>query len=151
MFLIFLLKISFKRLRSTHSYTSVVKLMKSGKQVVLRHQSSETWMNQYNPKILKTWRANMDPQFFMDPYLCIMYITSYMMKSERPMSELLKRVSEESRSEDLKAKLRNVGSAFLNKREVSAKEAAYKIFSLPLKRASQVCQHSTQRQTSVHA
>uniref|UniRef100_A0A0L8GT30 OTU domain-containing protein n=1 Tax=Octopus bimaculoides TaxID=37653 RepID=A0A0L8GT30_OCTBM len=117
-------------------YHGVVKLVKSGKQVVLKRQPSERWINQYNPKILKTLRANMDLQVIMDPYSCIMYITSYMMKSERAMSELLKEVAEESRSEDLKSKLRKVGSAFLNNREVSAQEAAYRILFLSLKRDS---------------
>ena len=59
-----------------------------------------------------------------------------MMKSERAMSELLKKVAEENQDEDLKSKLRKVGSAFLNNREVSAQEAAYRLLSLPLKKAS---------------
>ena len=117
-------------------YQHLVKLMRSGKQVVLQRQPSERWINQYNPMILQTWRANMDLQYIMEPYSCIMYITSYMMKSERAMSELLKKVAEESRAEDLKLKLRKVVSAFLSNREVSAQEAAYRILSLPLKRSS---------------
>ena len=113
-------------------YQEVVKLMKSGKKIVLQRQPSERWINQYNPKILQTWRANMDLQFIMDPYACIMYITSYMMKSERAMGELLKNVAEENRGEGLKSKLRTIGSSFLNNREVSAQEAVYRLFSMPL-------------------
>ena len=74
----------------------------------------------YNPHIVRTWRANMDLQFITDAYSCIMYITSYMLKSEKTMSELLKKAAEESRSEDIQAKLKKVGSAFLNNREVGA-------------------------------
>ncbi|KAI8500028.1 hypothetical protein Bbelb_223450 [Branchiostoma belcheri] len=55
---------------------------------------------------------------------------------ERAMSEVLKKVLEESRGDDLKSTLRKVGSAFLNNREVSAQEAVYRLLSLPLKRAS---------------
>lgn len=77
----------------------------------------------------------MDLQFFTDPYSCIIYITSHMMKSERAMSECLRKVTEETRGEDLKTKLRNVGSAMLNNREVSAQEAAFRLLSMPLKRA----------------
>lgn len=83
-------------------YQDLLKVMKSGKQVVLQRQPSERWINQYNPSILRTWRANMDLQYITDPYSCIMYITSYMMKSERAMSELLKKVAEDNRDEDLK-------------------------------------------------
>lgn len=88
--------------------------MKSGKQIVLQRQPSERWINHYNPYILKTWRANMDLQYITDPYSCILYITSYMMKSERAMSELLKKITEDTRGEELKIKLKKVGSAFLN-------------------------------------
>ena len=117
-------------------YQECLTLMKRGKKVVLQRQPSERWINQYNPKILKTWRANMDLQFIMDPYSCIMYITSYMMKSEKAMSELLKNVAEENRGEDLKSKLRTIGSSFLNNREVSAQEATFRLLSMPLTKSS---------------
>ena len=78
----------------------------------------------------------MDLQFILDVYSCIMYITSYMLKSERAMGELLKAVVEESRGEDIKSRLQKVGSAFLHNREVSAQEAAYRLLSLPLKKSS---------------
>ncbi|CAH1232472.1 PIF1 [Branchiostoma lanceolatum] len=117
-------------------YKQALKLTKSREQIILRRNPSETDINQYNPKILKLWRANMDIQFILDPYSCIMYITSYMLKSERAMSDLLQKVLEESRGEDLKSKLRKVGSAFLNNREVSAQEAVYRLLSLPLQRKS---------------
>ena len=76
----------------------------------------------------------MDLQYITDPYSCIMYITSYMMKSERAMSEILKKVADENKGEDIKEQLRKVGSAFLNNREVSAQKAAFRILSMPLKR-----------------
>ena len=47
----------------------------------------------------------MDLQFITDPYSCIMYITSYMTKSERAMSELLKKVADDNRDDDMKTKL----------------------------------------------
>jgi hypothetical protein len=74
-------------------YERTLELLKSGIGINLQRQLYEIWINQYNPKILQTWRANMDLQFITDPYSCIMYITSYMMKSERAMSELLKKVT----------------------------------------------------------
>ena len=78
----------------------------------------------------------MDLQFIMDPYSCIMYITSYMMKSERAMGELLKNVADQNRGEEVKSKLRSIASSFLNNREVSVQEAAYRLLSMPLVRSS---------------
>jgi len=117
-------------------YHQMLKLMKSGKQVVLQRQPSERWINQYNPSILQTWQANHDLQFILNPEACIMYVTSYMTKSERATSELLNKVAQENKDSELKSKLRKVGSAFLQNREVSSQEAAFRLLSLPLKRAS---------------
>ena len=50
--------------------------------------------------------------------------------------ELVKQVSKECGSEDIRTQLRRIGSVFLNHHEVSAQEAAYKILSLPLKQLS---------------
>ena len=63
-----------------------------------------------------------------------MYIASYMLKSEKGMSELLRQVSRECRGEDIKVQLGRLKSVFLNHREVSAQEAVYRILSLPLSR-----------------
>ena len=65
----------------------------------------------------------MDIQFVIDAYACVMYIPSYMMKNKKGMSELLKQVGNESRTEDITGQLRRLGSAFLHNREESAHEA----------------------------
>ena len=71
----------------------------------------------------------MDIQYVLDAYACVMYVASYVMKTEKAMGALL-------RTEELKKQLRKVGSVFLNHREVSAQEAAYRILSLPVKKLS---------------
>ena len=48
------------------------------------------------------WQANMDIQFVLNAYACIMYVASYIMKTERSMGELLKRVATEARTDELK-------------------------------------------------
>ena len=45
-----------------------------------------------NPSVMLAWQANMDIQFVLNAYACIMYVASYMMKTERSMGELLKHV-----------------------------------------------------------
>jgi hypothetical protein len=104
-----------------HLYERALELMKSGICIKLQRHPYERWINQYYPKILQTWRGNMDLQFVTDPYSCTMYITSYMMKSEREMSELLKKVANECKEDDVKSKLKKLGSVFINNREVGAK------------------------------
>ena len=65
-----------------------------------------------------------------------MYVASYMMKTERQIGELLKRVASEVISEELITQLRKVGAAFLNHREVSAQETVYRMLSIPMKQLS---------------
>ncbi len=121
---------------SMTAYVRGLSICSSGNAVIMQRQVSETWINTYNPDVLRTWRANMDIQFILDPYACVMYIASYMLKSERSMGELLKQVSKESNDLVIRAQLRRLGSVFLNHREVSAQEAVYRILSLPLKQLS---------------
>ena len=74
----------------------------------------------------------MDIKDILNACACVMYVASYIMKSERSMGELLN-VAAEARTEELKIQLHKVGSAFLTHREVSAQEALYRILSLPMK------------------
>ena len=83
----------------------------------------------------------MDIQFILNAYACVMYVTSYIMKTERAMAELLKCVVSEARTDELKSQLRKVGSAFLTHREVSAQEAVYRILSIPTKQLSRSIVH----------
>ena len=102
----------------------------------MKRAPGNSTINAYNPDVIKAWKANMDIQFILDPYACVMYIASYMLKSEGQMSELLRQVAMECRGEDIKTMLRRLGSVFLNHRELSAQEAVYRILSLPLKMLS---------------
>jgi hypothetical protein len=86
------------------------------------HQPSAHWhtfINYIDCSILK-----LDPTFYGASFSA----------SRSCLAKLLKKVFEKNRGEDLKTKLRKVGTAFLNKREVSAQEAAFRILSLPLKK-----------------
>ena len=117
-------------------YIDALEVSTNGNVVVLKREPNECFINNYNPSVMLAWQANMDIQFVLNAYACIMYVASYIMKTERSMGELLKRVAAEARTDELKSQLRKVGSAFLTHREVSAQEAVYRILSLPMKRLS---------------
>ena len=117
-------------------YVEALETSCTGNVVVLKRELSECCVNNYNPSVLLAWQANMDIQFVLNAYACVMYVASYIMKTERAMGELLKRVAAEARTDELKTQLRKVGSAFLTHREVSAQEAVYRLLSLPMKQLS---------------
>ena len=116
---------------SESEYTQALEVSSKGNVVVLRREPNEC----YNPSVMLAWQANMDIQFVLNAYACVMYVASYIMKTERSMGELLKRVAAEARTDELKTQLRKVGSA-LTHRELSAQEAVYRLLSIPMKQLS---------------
>ena len=117
-------------------YVEALETSCTGFVVVLKREPHECCINNYNPAVMLAWQANMDIQFVLNAYASVMYVASYIMKTERSMGELLKQVAAEARTDELKKQLRKVGAAFLSHREVSAQEAVYRLLSLPMKQLS---------------
>ena len=117
-------------------YEKSLLISKYGNNILLKRNLKELNVNQYNPNMLRPWKANMDLQYVVDPYSCVVYIISYLKKSEQTMSHILDQVSKEVAQEDVRSQLKKIGSAFLTHREVDAQEAVYRILSLPLKQSS---------------
>ena len=121
---------------SIDDYMEALAVSTTGSVVVLKREPCECYINNYNAPVMLAWQANMNLQYVLNAYACVMYVASYIMKTERSMGVLLKHVATEARTEELKSQLRKVGSAFLTHREVSAQEAVYRILSLPMKQLS---------------
>lgn len=117
-------------------YIYALQHFKSTNGVVHKREPKDVYINNYNPNIIRAWQANIDLQYVCDPYACVMYIASYITKSEHELGELLTAASRQAADMDLRSQLKKVGSKFLSSREVSAQEAAYRILSLPLKRST---------------
>ncbi|XP_030828689.1 uncharacterized protein LOC100890415 [Strongylocentrotus purpuratus] len=117
-------------------YNKALGVNLKGKSIVYRRQPHEVNINSYNPVVLKAWQANMDLQFVCNPYACIHYIISYVTKDEREMGQALKEVSKSYKDSDIKHRMKEVASCFLNAREVSAQEAVYRVLGLPLHRST---------------
>ena len=75
---------------STDAYINALKVSHWGCSVILKHDPSDVNINGCNHEILCLWGANIDFQFVLDEYSTVMYICSYMMKSEKAMGEVLK-------------------------------------------------------------
>ncbi|KAL9970346.1 hypothetical protein ACROYT_G022703 [Oculina patagonica] len=106
--------------------------------IFLKRKPNELRINNYNKHCLLAWRANMDVQFILDIYSCVMYVVSYISKAQRGMSELLRKACEEAREGNLgiKQQVRDIGNKFLNSVEISAQEAVYIVLQLPMRRSS---------------
>ena len=121
---------------SMQDYIKALSISKCGRAIILKQKPSEKNVNCYSPAILKAWEANMDMQYIVNAYACVMYIASYVLKAEKGMGELLKQAAQEVEKENVRAQLNKVGSVFLTNREVSAQEATYRVLSMPLRRCS---------------
>ncbi|XP_033725386.1 uncharacterized protein LOC117315346 [Pecten maximus] len=119
-------------------YINCIRSSLKGPKIFLRRTPAEMRVNYYNPAVLKAWHANLDIQFVLDPYACATYIVSYISKSQRGISALLDKASQEAAegNMDLKRQVRHIGNKFLNFVEVSAQEASYLILQMPLTQAS---------------
>ena len=113
-------------------YAEALKIAKTGTKIILRRNPADMHTNACNLDLLHMWNANMDFQYIVDEYSTIMYICSYMMKSEKEMGELLKRVGKETQNKTVQEQMNKIGKEFINKRVVGAPEAAMRILSLPL-------------------
>ena len=102
--------------------------------VFLKRAPNEIRINAYNPMIMSLHRANMDIQFILDPYACLMYCVDYINKSENGMSKLLREALNELKkgNNTVRERLRVIANKFLNSSEISAQEAVYHILSIPL-------------------
>ena len=126
-----------------HDYTDFVaalSLLSSKASVIMARDTKDVWVNNYNAALLRAWGANIDLQFVLDPYSCIMYILSYISKSEHELGEILRNAQLELReidgNLDLKKEMRKLGSVYFQNREVSVQEAVLRTVSIPLKRCS---------------
>ena len=106
--------------------------------VVMKRDSKDCWINNYNPALLDIWNANMDIQYITDPYSCVMYILSYISKAEHELSDILRHAQDELRqgNVDLKSEMKKLGNVYLDYREVSCQEAAHRMCNLHLKECS---------------
>ena len=138
---------------SREKYQDALSLSTTGSVIVIQRDSKEKFINSFHKDILYLWRANMDFQFVTDAVSAVMYVCSYMMKSDAAMGELLKAVSRECRRDDVRTQMRKLGNAFLRKREVSQQEAIMLGIGMPLMRKSRLVKfvnaHSEDQRTRI--
>ena len=106
--------------------------------IYYKRRIQEQWINNYNPHLIRAWNGNMDIQYVMDPYSCVMYIVSYISKSEREMGDLLRNAQSEAYegNDEAVSQLRRLGSLYLHHREISVMGSIYFICGLPLQKST---------------
>ena len=83
-------------------YVDALQATTGGTVVLLARKPNEQNINNYNASIMLAWQANIDIQYVLNAYACVMYVASYKMKTDRAMSVLLRQVAAEVRTDELK-------------------------------------------------
>ena len=122
---------------SKEDYIKALSISKAGRTVILKRTPAEQRVNFYSPAILRAWEANMDIQYIVNAYACVMYVASYVLKAEKGMSKLLHDAAKEIDRETIRQQLRKLWSVFLINRQLSAQEATYRVLSMALRKCSQ--------------
>ena len=73
-----------------------------------------------------------------------MYITEYIMKGTKGMSNLMRQATKEARegNESIRKQVTSIGNKFLNAVETSAQEAAYIVLQIPICKKSMLYDQS---------
>ena len=121
---------------SVEEYENSLSCMHKKSTIAYKRKPTESLVVPYNTVLLNTWQANMNIQYVTGMYGVIAYLTSYLCKPERNMSELMKVASKESSGKAIREKLYKIGNVFQKCREVSTHEAIARTISLPLRHSN---------------
>lgn len=118
-------------------YLNIIRSTLKRPQLFLKRSISESRINNYNTVLLKSWMANMDLQYVLDPYSCVSYIVSYISKGQRGLSKMLHDAcAEAQKNSDIKQQVRKIGNQFLSSVEIGAQEAVYLVLQMPLRKCT---------------
>ncbi|RXN36713.1 replicase helicase endonuclease [Labeo rohita] len=123
---------------SMDDYNNYVEALTTSSVILLKRDPKEAWVNGYNPDLLRAWNANMDIQFVLDSFSCVMYMLSYISKPEHEMNDFLKNVIKGVRETNVNEEdeMKNIMQAYSKHRQVSAQESVARTCSLPMKKCS---------------
>ena len=82
-------------------YTKALQMSMKGTTLILKCSIQDAFINRVNIDILNLWGGNMDLQMVIDDVVAVMCVCSYMMKGEKVMGEMLKRVAKECGDDDI--------------------------------------------------
>ena len=121
---------------SEEEYENAMDTMQKNTTILYKRQANEINVVPYNTVLLTLLRSNMNIQFVTGSYGLLTYLTAYMCKDDKNMSELMKKASKEASSGDIRGKLKKVGNVFVKNREVGIHEATKRVLSGPFRRSN---------------
>ena len=114
--------------------------MKNSGLLLLKRETRDVFINNFNQKLMDVHGANIDIQYITDAYAVVEYVSNYCTKLENGNTALLKNINDAAIAEGEAAKdtLRKLSKALDRGREVGIQECIYRILGLPMSRFSEV-------------
>jgi hypothetical protein len=109
------------------TYRNALAFSPGGYTVVMARDIDEQMVNNYNPEITKVWDGNTDFQICLDFFAIITYISEYYAKDDTGLVKTIVNALKESKSDDLKDKMRLLKGTWLTNRQMGEAEAVYKL------------------------
>jgi hypothetical protein len=111
-----------------------------GRFLQLKRNESETMINDYHPDLLRIVKSNMDIQLVTGAMGIAYYIAKYISKAEptnirKEIQDIIKRMQTDKNKSCMKQALL-IAKTIMNKREVGAPEAAFRLCHLSLRKSS---------------
>ena len=121
-------------------YHELLQISVSGKTVILKRKVSEVFVNNYNKVFLKHWNANTDIQICLDSFAVVTYITDYLTKSDRNVTEALMNALKSNKHEDKFGLLNYLKRIYFLSKQTCVSEATYRLIpGLDLKGSTRAC------------
>ena len=121
-------------------YHELLQISVSGKTVILKRKVSEVFVNNYNKVFLKHWNANTDIQICLDSFAVVTYITDYLTKSDRNVTEALMNALKSNKHEDKFGLLNYLKTIYFISKQTCVSEATYRLIpGLDLKGSTRAC------------
>ena len=121
-------------------YHELLQISVSGKTVILKRKVSEVFVNNYNKVFLKHWNANTDIQICLDSFAVVTYITDYLTKSDRNVTEALMNALKSNKHEDKFGLLNYLKKIYFISKQTCVSEATYRLIpGLDLKGSTRAC------------
>ena len=86
------------------TYMQALQILLKGHRIILQWNPCDIFINAWNWDVLHLWGGNIDLQYVEDEYSTIMYVCSYMIKSE----EAMKRVAKEIQNDDMQTQMNKI-------------------------------------------
>lgn len=125
--------------QSEDTYLDILRAGITRPMVILKRETSEKWINPFNPFIFSVLRSNMDMQFITEEYSCAAYVVEYVNKTNRGISNLQQNiinVMDEHPEFDIIEITRQLGVNFLNTVELTSQESAWYLLRQPMSQSS---------------